>query len=182
MKWRGSGRTHLRCQQCIKQEFTRGTEENHKELRSGYTLSQLTLELAIFLYQLTTLPLCQTFHFVNITCHSHAGISGTKDDVSCYVLAQMILLNFLQINFPRFEALLHSRWDCDLGLESTDYSSDCSTWFLTSPLMILILKCLQHTETSVHLQEVFKYLNIKSLAKGVRTNWQRQEKYAQIQL
>jgi hypothetical protein len=88
--------------------------------------------LAISLYQLTTLPLCQTFHFVNIACHSHAGISGTKDDVSCYMLAQMILLNFLQINFPRFEALAQQMRLC-LG---TGKHSDCSTWFLTIHLTI----------------------------------------------
>jgi hypothetical protein len=46
MKWRGSGKTLLWCQQGIKKEFTGGTEENHKELWSGYGVFQLTLELA----------------------------------------------------------------------------------------------------------------------------------------
>jgi len=66
-------------------------------------------------------------------------------------------------------------WDWDARTKS----SDCSTWFSTSPLPTLILKCLQHTETAIHLQVVFKYMNVKSLAKGVGTNWQRQEKFAQ---
>jgi len=91
-----------------------------------------------------------------------------QDGVSCYVFSSDDSPKFSANNLPEiwssFTAGETVSWDWNALIKS----SDCSAWFLTTPLMILILKCLQHSETAVHLQEVFKYMNIKSLAISCR--------------